>query len=216
MKEKIILRNYDNRELTDDEELVTYFKNEADADNLLNPDSIVRRRYGRAYVTGVRTAFKKGFETDTARKQFNSYINDLAGHFHPAGVGSLEQMQEDYDLEKGSNNGDPSVQHELYENATLMVKRLTAEAPQLMAAVIFHRQGLCGSAFADAMKIEHHRSATFQKKLFHILSVMIHEGYDAIDLNVRKTKNDAYYKKIIIEHMNEILDDLIEMSRAFA
>lgn len=203
--------NYDNRPLTDDETLVLYFKNESDIANLKNPDSIVSFMIGRTRVTAVLTAFKKGEEAETARKQFNSYINDLNGHFHCAKTTSLDKLAEDYELEKGSANGDPAISTEMLENVTLMVKRLTNEAPQLMAAVFFHRAGYFGKDFEKAMRISHDRSATIQNKLTHVLHAMMTEGYDAVDLNVRATKHDDYYKSVILEHMNELLDDLMEM-----
>jgi hypothetical protein len=208
-----VLRNYDNRELGKDEELVTYFKNEADAENLKNPDSIVHQWYGKKPVIGVRTAFKKGDEADLARKQFNSYINDLTGKFHCAGATSTDGLKDVYDLEKGSSNEDPAINYELAENAANMVLRLTQEAPQLMAAVIFHRQDLTGKDFEEAMHISHDRSAKLQKKLTSILNRMIYEGYDAVDLDVRTTKNDEYYLEVIKKHMEEVLDDIIEITR---
>lgn len=73
------LRNYDNRELTDNETLILYFKNEADAENLKNPDSIVSFFIGNTLVTAVLTAFPKGEIAEMARSQFYSYINDLNG-----------------------------------------------------------------------------------------------------------------------------------------
>ena len=94
-----------------------------------------------------------------------------------------------------------------------MVMRLTKEAPQFMAAVIFHRQDLAGKDFEEAMHISHDRSAKLQKKLSDILNRMIYEGYDAVDLDVRATKNDEYYLKVIKEHMEEVLDDIIEITR---
>ena len=191
-----------------------YFKNEADAANLLNPDSIVSFFIGTTLVVGVLTAFKKGFEADTARKQFYSYINDLNGHFHCAKSTSLEGLKEKHDLEKGSNALNPEYTLEMVENATKIVERLTNEAPQLMAAVIFHREGLSGKEFEEAMHISHDRSATIQNKLSCVLHKMMTEGYDAVDLNVRATKHDNYYKQVIIEHMNEILDELMEIYHA--
>lgn len=210
---KATLRNYDNRELGKDEELVTYFKNEADTENLKNPDSIVHQWYGKTPVMGVRTAFKKGDEANLARRQFTSYINDLTGKFHCAGASSLDGLKEAYDLEKGNSKDDPAINYELAENATNMVMRLTKEAPQFMAAVIFHRQDLAGKDFEEAMHISHDRSAKLQKKLSDILNRMIYEGYDAVDLDVRATKNDEYYLKVIKEHMEEVLDDIIEITR---
>ena len=203
--------NYDNRPLADDETLILYFKNEADAANLKNPKSIVSFVIGTTLVTGVLTAFKKGIEAETAKKQFYSYINDLNGHFHCANCTSLEGMKEKHDLEKGSDDNNPAYTAELVENATKIVERLTNEAPQLMAAIIFHREGLTGKDFEEAMRISHDRSATIQNKLTFVLHKMMTEGYDAVELNVRATKHDQYYKHIIIEHMNEILDDLMEM-----
>ena len=42
---------------------------------------------------------------------------------------------------------------------------------------------------------------------------MIYEGYDAVDLDVRTTKNDEYYLEVIKKHMEEVLDDIIEITR---
>lgn len=201
--------NYNNEPLAADEELVLYFKNEADTANLKNPDSTVSFIIGTARVTAVLTAFKKGIEAETARKQFYSYINDLNGRFHCAKSTSLEGLREQHDLEKGSNALNPEYTLEMVENATKIVERLTNEAPQLMAAVIFHREGLTGKEFEKAMHISHDRSAAIQNKLSHVLHRMMTEDYDAVDLNVRATKHDQYYKMVIIEHMNEILDELM-------
>ena len=204
--------NYDNTPLADDEELILYFKNEADAANLKNPDSIVSFITGSTRVTAVLTAFKKGFEAETARKQFYSYIDDLNGRFHCARCISLEELKKAHDPEKGSDVLNPEYKIVMLENATKIIERLASEAPQLMAALIFRREGLRGKDFEKAMCISHGHSVRILDMLSHVLSVMIHEGYDAIDLNVRASKHDQYYKQIIIVHMDELLDELIEMS----
>lgn len=210
MEEKNVLKNYDNRELGEDEELILYFKNEADVTNLKNPDSIVSFIVGKTRVTAVKTAFKKGFEAEIARKQFCSYINDLNGRFHCVRSNSLEGLKKKHDLEKGSDDGNPAYTLELVENATKIVERLTNEAPQLMAAVVFHREGLAGKEFEKAMHISHDRSVTIQNKLTYVLHRMMTEGYETVKLNVRATKHDLYYKQVIIEHIDEIFDELIE------
>ena len=204
--------NYDNRPLEDDEELVPYFKNEADASNLKNPDSTFSFRIGSNRVTAVFTAFKKGIEADMARSQFYSYINDLNGHFHCSGCKSLEGLKEEHDLENGSDELNPARNFEMIENAVRIVERLTNEAPQLLAAVVFHREGLTGKEFAEAMRVSHDRSAAIQNKLSLLLRWMMVEGYDTVDLNVRATKHDQYYRQVITEHLSEILDDLLEIN----
>ena len=204
--------NYDNRPLEDDEELVPYFKNEADASNLKNPDSAFSFRIGSNRVTAVFTAFKKGIEADMARSQFYSYINDLNGHFHCSRCKSLEGLKEERDLENGSDELNPARNFEMIENAVRIVERLTNEAPQLLAAVVFHREGLTGKAFEEAMRVSHDRSAAIQNKLSLLLRWMMVEGYDTVDLNVRATKHDQYYRQVITEHLSEILDDLLEIN----
>ena len=208
------LRNYDNRELTDNETLILYFKNEADAENLKNPDSIVSFLIGNTLVTAVLTAFPKGEIAEMARSQFYSYINDLNGKFHSAKTGSTDELKEKYDLEHGSHSNDPGYTYEIIDNTIKIIDRLTNEAPQLMAAVIFHREDKKGKDFEEAMRISHDRSAEIQNKLTHILNVMMTKGYDAVKLNVRATKNDPYYRQVILEHLNEVLDDLMELYHA--
>lgn len=213
MKENTVL-NYDGRELSNDETLILYFKNEADAENLKNPDSIVSFFIGNTLVTAVLTAFPKGEIAEMARSQFYSYINDLNGKFHSAKTGSSDEIKEKYDLENGSHAHDPGYTYAMIDNAVKIIDRLTNEAPQLMAAVIFHREDKSGKDFEEAMRVSHDRSAKIQNKLTHILHQMMTEGADAVKLDVRATQNDKYYKQVILEHLNEALDDLMELYHA--
>lgn len=103
---------------------------------------------------------------------------------------------------------------EMIDNAVGIINRLTNEAPQLMAAVIFHREDKTGKDFEEAMRVSHDRSAQIQNKLTDILHQMMTEGADAVKLDVRATRNDPYYKQIILEHLNEVLDDLMELYHA--
>jgi len=209
--EEKVLRNYNGEPLKEGEILIHYFKNEADAENLTNPDSIRHRRIGSSNVTSVLTAFKAGTEAGLARKQFNSYINDLNGHFHSEKTVSSDALMEDYELEKGSADNDPAVFIELQQTGLEIINKLSEEAPQLMAAVIFHRAGIVGKDFEAAMKVSHDRAATINKTLSDLLPRMIHEGCEAVELKTRATAHDAYYKKIILEHMGEVLDALMNL-----
>lgn len=213
MKKNTVL-NYDGRELADDETLILYFKNEADAKNLKNPKSIVSFFIGNTRVTAVLTAFPKGEIAEMARRQFYSYINDLNGKFHSAKTGSTDELKEKYELEHGNHANDPGYTTEMIDNAIGIINRLTNEAPQLMAAIIFHRDDKTGKDFEQAMRVSHDRSAQIQNKLTNILHQMMTEGAEAVKLDVRATKNDPYYKQVILEHLNEVLDDLMELYHA--
>lgn len=220
-------RNYDNRVLNEDETLVPYFINEADLDSYVNPDSIIRFFIGSVSVKCALTAFKKGDAANWAKAQFYSYIRDLNGQFHCKDSFSYNDFEEideiifkDKDKKKSksgekinrviarSKETNPAEIYVREDNVKRMVLRLMKEAPQLLAAAIFHRDGLSGSEFQKAMRLGHSRSAELQEELSDILHDMIYLGYDYVELPKRKSKYDDYYRKVALQRINEVLDDI--------
>ena len=204
-------RNYDNRELTADEELVLYFWDENTSELITNPDSIHHFRVGGKIFIGVWTAFKIGIEANLAKAQFYSYLRDANGQFHCKDALSLDNYRDTYQTEPVSKNPDPADVIIAIDNATKMIQRLKQEAPQLLAAAIFHRNGISGSDFRKAMRIGHSRAAAVQNILSDVLHDMLYLGYDKVELPARKTKHDDYYLEIINNSEEEIIKDIRKM-----
>ena len=227
---KVTDRNYDNRPLEEDTELVMYFWDEMLAPNLKNPKSTLHKKHRGAPMKAMLVAFKKGEEADLARDQMRSYLDEHKGLFHEGRsegtlrkrtsteVSSLDTLVEN-EAEPYSQDADPLemiIQGEgdgadLLARASAIATRLSEEAPQLMAAVIFHRRGIYGGEFEKAMRIEHDRSAAIQKNLTKVLRTMMSRGEDSVTLTVRKTRNDGYYRSIVEDGLGELLADLARL-----
>ena len=208
-------RNYDNRRLTPDENLVFYFINKADLDSYINPNSIQRYLFGNVHVTGAWTAFRKGAEAEIAKKQFYTYTRDLNRQFHCKNALSVDWYNDTFYEEPVSDVLSPEQMIEFRDTSIRIVERLMDKAPQYLAAVVFHRQGFKGKDFDIAMRLGHSRAADLQKELSECLHDMVYFGYDQVELPKRKTKHDDYYKQVAYEHAQEIFDNILEMYSGF-
>ncbi len=204
-------RNYDNRELGPDEELVLYFINEADIESYINPLSIIRWHVGRVTVKAAWTAFKKGADADIARKQFYYYVRDLNGQFHCKNALSTDAAKDNYGLDEGTFELDPAGIAIRIDNFKCALQRLMDEAPQYLAALIFLHEGLEGTDYQKAMRVGSTRGYEIRQEVRDIMYKMKNRGYDQVFLKARKTKHDGYYREVCRTRVNALIDTLSEL-----